>query len=87
MVSGDQTIVLREGYWSSYNVPFYEEIFQLSGFADMVKQHGQDFTHDLDPRAKIFRRDEGKVTDMKTYEALMQSNGWYKYYIIVQLTC
>ena len=75
MVSGDQTTVLREGYWSSYNVPFYEEIFQLSGYADAVKQHGEDFTHDLAVRAKIFRRDHGKVTDMKSYQTLMQSNG------------
>jgi len=63
MVSADQTPVLREGYWASYNVPFYEEVFQLSGYADMVKKHGQDFSHDLAIRAKIFRRDQGKVCD------------------------
>ena len=60
-----------------------KEVFQLSGFADMVKQHGQQFTHDLYIRAKIFRRDEGKVMDMKSYQALMQSNSWYKYCIII----
>ena len=61
MVSADQTQVLREGYWASYNVPFYEQVFELSGYADMVKTHGQDLSHDLAPRAKIFRRDQGKV--------------------------
>lgn len=75
MISADQTTVLREGYWASYNVPFYEKIFQLSGYADMVKLHGQQFTHDLAVRAEIFRRDQGKVTDMKSYQILMQSNG------------
>lgn len=75
VVSADQTTVLREGYWSSYNVPFYEEVFQLSGYAEMAQKHGQEFTHDLAVRAKIFRRDQGKVTDMKSYQALMQSNG------------
>jgi len=75
MVSGDQTVVLREGYWSSYNVPFYEEVFRLSGYADVAKQHGQNFTHDLAVRAKIFRRDQGNVKDMESYQMLMQSNG------------
>ena len=61
MVSADQTQVLREGYWASYNIPFYEQVFKLSGYADMVKKHGEDFSHDLAVRAKIFRRDQGKV--------------------------
>lgn len=78
MVSADQTTVLREGYWASYNVPFYEQVFQLSGYAEMAKQHGQEYTHDLAVRAEIFRRDQGNVTDMKSYQQLMQSNGWYK---------
>ncbi|XP_065910196.1 phospholipase B-like 1 [Dysidea avara] len=74
MVSADQTQVLREGYWASYNVPFYEQVFELSGYADMVKKHGPDFSHDLAVRAKIFRRDQGKVTDMESYQMVMQSN-------------
>lgn len=80
MVSADQTTVLREGYWASYNVPFYEEVFQLSGYGEVAKQHGQEFTHDLAIRAKIFRRDQGNVRDMKSYQTLMQSNGWCKYW-------
>ena len=75
MVSGDQTAILREGYWASYNVPFYEEVFQLSGYAAAAKQHGEEFTHDLAVRAEIFRRDQGKVVDLSTYQTIMQSNG------------
>ena len=26
VVSGDQTEILRAGYWPSYNVPFYEQV-------------------------------------------------------------
>ena len=26
VISGDQTEILRAGYWPSYNVPFYEEV-------------------------------------------------------------
>ena len=72
MVSADQTQVLREGYWASYNVPFYEQVFKLSGYADMVKKYGQDLSHDLAPRAKIFRRDQGKVRQLYNNA----SNSW-----------
>ena len=30
VVSGDQTKILSEGYWPSYNVPFYEEVCKIS---------------------------------------------------------
>ena len=53
----------------------------MSGYAEMAKLHGQEYTHDLAIRAEIFRRDQGNVTDMKSYQRLMQSNGWYNYSI------
>ena len=58
---GDQSAILREGYWASYNVPFYEDVFTISGYPELVKKIGPSATHDLAPRAKIFRRDQGKV--------------------------
>ena len=59
---GDQTAILREGYWGSYNVPFYEDVFVMSGYAAMEKKRGPSLSHDLAPRAEIFRRDQGKVS-------------------------
>lgn len=29
VMGGDQTEILREGYWPSYNVPFYEEVCKI----------------------------------------------------------
>ena len=60
--AGDQTPILREGYWASYNVPFYETIARESGIPSSVLGKGSDSTHDLAPRAKIFRRDQGNVS-------------------------
>jgi hypothetical protein len=31
VAGGDQTAVLERGYWPSYNVPFYAEIYTRSG--------------------------------------------------------
>ena len=58
---GDQSAILREGYWASYNIPFYEDVFNISGYPKMVKELGPTMSHALAPRAKIFRRDQGKV--------------------------
>ena len=59
--SGDQTGILQAGYWPSYNVPFYEDVFDSLGYSTAVEAYGTEFSYQLCPRAKIFRRDQGKV--------------------------
>ena len=59
--SGDQTSILRTGYWASYNTPFYEYVYNVSGFPELVKKYGPEYSYQLAPRAKIFRRDEANV--------------------------
>ena len=48
--SGDQTDILREGYWASYNVPFYEDIYYRSGYAAAEQKTGAN-VYQLGPRA------------------------------------
>ena len=75
VVSEDQTKILRSGYWASYNRPFYERIQNMSGFPHVIKTRGEMYSHDLSPRAKIFRRDSDKVVDLKSMMELMRYNG------------
>jgi len=72
----DQTHKLRLGYWPSYNIPYFESIFNLSGYPAMVKKMGLDYTYQLAPRAKIFRRDAAKVTDMDSMKHIMRYNDY-----------
>ncbi|XP_053113152.1 phospholipase B-like 1 isoform X2 [Hemicordylus capensis] len=74
----DQTSILRKGYWPSYNVPFHENIYNTSGYAAYVKSHGLDYSYEMAPRAKIFRRDQGKVTDMESMKYIMRYNNYRK---------
>ena len=78
-------LVYVTGYWPSYNVPFYESVYNQSGYPDFVKKHGTDFSYQLAPRAKIFRRDQGKVVDMTTMKAIMRYNGEYDYTVCLRL--
>ena len=74
----DMTSVLRSQlYWPSYNVLYFPAVFKLSGQADMVKgAYGSLYSYDRSPRARIFRRDQGNVTDMNSMIKLMRSNNY-----------
>nr|QOL01101.1 putative extracellular protein CSOL_028 [Pseudococcomyxa simplex] len=85
-VAEDQTEILSRGYWPSYNVPFYPEIYRRSGYLKFQKEQearGRDFvaaakqkSYQLAPRATIFRRDAGEVTDLASLKRLMRSNDY-----------
>ncbi|XP_061438802.1 phospholipase B-like 1 [Rhineura floridana] len=74
----DQTNILRKGYWPSYNIPFHENIYNLSGYVEYVEKYGLDFSYEMAPRAKIFRRDQGTVTDLGTMKHIMRYNNYTK---------
>lgn len=40
----------------------------------LVQKLGLDYSYDLAPRAKIFRRDQGRVTDMASMKYIMRYN-------------
>ncbi|XP_061115760.1 putative phospholipase B-like 2 [Conger conger] len=77
IVSGDKTKeLLQSGYWASYNIPYYEEVFNTSGCPELVQQYGDWFSFDMNPRAKIFRRNQSFVTDMDSMVRLMRYNNF-----------
>lgn len=77
IVSADKTNVLRDQtYWPSYNVPFFKSVFDLSGNQESVDAFGDWFTYDRNPRANIFRRDNGEVTDIDSMIKLMRYNDY-----------
>lgn len=47
----------------------------LSGYRDMWEEYGEDFSYDLCPRAKIFRRDQAGVEDLDSLKHIMRFNG------------
>ncbi|KAF3816308.1 hypothetical protein GH733_014481 [Mirounga leonina] len=74
----DQTEVLRRGYWPSYNIPFHEKIYSWSGYPMLVQKLGLEYSYDMASRAKIFRRDQGDVTDMASMKYIMRYNNYRK---------
>lgn len=78
--------VFTAGYWPSYNVPFHQKIYSLSGYGQMWEEYGEDFSYDLCPRAKIFRRDQADVKDLDSLKHIMRSNGvWLRLSLLVYI--
>ncbi|GFR04137.1 putative phospholipase B-like 2 [Trichonephila clavata] len=75
--SEDVTDVLRkQNYWPSYNVAYFKDIFNMSGGQINAEKYGDWFTYERNPRALIFRRDQGKVQDISTMTKLMRYNDY-----------
>lgn len=65
-----------QGYWPSFNIPYFPSVYKRSGFEAMFKQYGNAYSHEHCPRANIFRRDAPGVKDMAGYQHLMRYNDW-----------
>jgi hypothetical protein len=63
-------------YWPSYNVPYFTETFDLSGYPAMVEKYGDDFTYDKNPRALIFARNVTSIQSFEEVQQMLQYNDW-----------
>ncbi|KAL1768732.1 phospholipase B-like 2 [Sigmodon hispidus] len=64
----------RMTYWASYNIPFFEAVFNTSGLPALVAQYGDWFSYTKNPRAQIFQRDHSLVDDISSMVRLMRYN-------------
>ncbi|XP_026634188.1 putative phospholipase B-like 2 isoform X2 [Microtus ochrogaster] len=75
VVVADKTAELyKMTYWASYNIPFFETVFNASGLQALVAEYGDWFSYTKNPRAQIFRRDQSSVKDMDSMVRLMRYN-------------
>ncbi|KDO27535.1 hypothetical protein SPRG_06802 [Saprolegnia parasitica CBS 223.65] len=76
--SSDMTQVLRDqGYWASYNVPYFPAIYNATGFrAKFDLQGSSDWTYNHTARAEIFRRDAPHVATLEDLKHLMRYNDY-----------
>lgn len=71
----DETIVLqRQGYWPSYNVPYYSPVDRMSGPTQKVQKGGSIYEDNA--RAQIFRRNQSLVINLDTMYNLLRSNNY-----------
>ncbi|KAL0223545.1 hypothetical protein P9112_002935 [Eukaryota sp. TZLM1-RC] len=70
------SVVRRQGYWPSYNIPFSKVIYNQAGYPELKKKYGDQYDYDKCPRARIFARDAPKVSNYLMFKELMRSNNF-----------
>ena len=76
--SADVTDVLqRQGYWASYNIPYFPRVYNLSGYAAQEAEQGSFWSHDRYARATIFKRNHSDVVDTASMQRMMRYNNWH----------
>ncbi|KXZ46084.1 hypothetical protein GPECTOR_47g360 [Gonium pectorale] len=84
--TADATADLERGHWPSYNVPYFPDVYEATGYrrhAAAMAARGPDYaaaaaglSYQLAPRAKIFRRDAAGANDLASFGRLLRSNGY-----------
>ena len=75
----DVTRFLRNGYWPSYNIPFSEHFFNISGIIDRIKEK-PELKYDIDykecSRAQIYKRDQNKIKTNNDFGKMLRFNNF-----------
>ncbi|CUG06599.1 lysosomal endosomal membrane protein p67, putative, partial [Bodo saltans] len=77
VTSADVTQTLRDtSYWASYNIPYFPNIYNLSGFAELEQEYGPVFSYTKYSRPEIFKRNNTDVVDLESMRRMMRYNNW-----------
>eukprot|EP01006_Ploeotia_vitrea_P042881 TRINITY_DN66667_c5_g3_i2.p1 TRINITY_DN66667_c5_g3~~TRINITY_DN66667_c5_g3_i2.p1 ORF type:complete len:594 (+),score=266.34 TRINITY_DN66667_c5_g3_i2:1060-2841(+) len=68
--------LLRDSYWASYNIPFFERIYNASGFPAYREKYGDQYSYTKCPRAQIFKQQQQNVSDLDAFAAVLRYNDW-----------
>lgn len=71
-------VINRQGYWASYNVPYFSSTYERSGFMAtyLATNESDSWSHARCPRAQIFARDAPKIESMTDFKQVIRSNNW-----------
>lgn len=68
--------LLGAGYWASYNLPYFADVYNKSGYPAMEREYGDAYSWANCPRARIFRRNATQVSSLGDMQALMRYNDY-----------
>eukprot|EP00747_Dinoflagellata_sp_TGD_P217296 gnl/TRDRNA2_/TRDRNA2_89713_c1_seq1.p1 gnl/TRDRNA2_/TRDRNA2_89713_c1~~gnl/TRDRNA2_/TRDRNA2_89713_c1_seq1.p1 ORF type:complete len:299 (-),score=53.49 gnl/TRDRNA2_/TRDRNA2_89713_c1_seq1:134-928(-) len=76
-VAEDKTqTLLDEGFWSSENRAWFKDTRDSIGQTEAFRQQGDLYSHDNNPRAKIFKLQAPHVNTLDQMKAIMELNRW-----------
>jgi len=69
-------IINQQGYWLSYNIPYFPFIYSISGYPAQVTKYGDGYSYSKCPRAQIFKRDFSKAGSLDGMKWIMRYNNY-----------
>ena len=73
------TDILKFGYWSSFNIPYDKDIYDISGLKEIIETNpaaASYLDYDINARSKIFRRDHFTAEDLEGFMKFMRYNDY-----------
>eukprot|EP00658_Telonema_sp_P-2_P025232 TRINITY_DN20161_c0_g1_i2.p1 TRINITY_DN20161_c0_g1~~TRINITY_DN20161_c0_g1_i2.p1 ORF type:complete len:367 (+),score=67.34 TRINITY_DN20161_c0_g1_i2:243-1343(+) len=64
----------RDSFWSSYNIPYFSDIYHLSGFQHQLPREA--YSHSECPRARIFAEQQASVRSVDGLRRVIRYNNW-----------
>jgi hypothetical protein len=71
--------LVNQGYFPSFNTPWFEDLYSLAGFPEIVADWGDDgdyWTYTTSARFYTFARECPRVKTFEHFKALMRYNNW-----------
>jgi hypothetical protein len=76
----DVTDIFNEqGYWASFNAPWFKETFEMADYPKKIADsgdHGSYYSYDNCSRYLIFQRDAPNVKTFEEFKALLRQNNY-----------
>jgi len=69
-------VINQQGYWPSYNIPYFPFIYSISGYPEQFSQYGDAYSYSKCPRAQIFNRDYAKAGTIDGMQWIMRYNDY-----------
>lgn len=68
------SLLSGNGYWASYNRPYFEDTRRMTGHTAAEQKHGDLFSYGNSPRALIFKRSAVGISNMFGVRSIMNRN-------------
>ncbi|KAL0489672.1 phospholipase B-like protein [Acrasis kona] len=69
-------VLNKQKFWSSYNIPYFEAVYNKSGFPERKVEWGDNYDYYNCPRANIFRRQQSEIKTLEDIGSVLQHNEW-----------
>ncbi|ELP83376.1 hypothetical protein EIN_372710 [Entamoeba invadens IP1] len=68
------SVLIKQGYWASYNSPYSKTIRDISGYTEREKDYGERYSYTKSPRRRIFDRDAKHINTLDQIKKFMLLN-------------